>query len=244
MMAEHRTEDWEPTESAQSSAPRHGFQGDRALPPKAPLIPASLTIAVSREAGSRGSSIASRAGARMGWQVFTQELLEYMAHEGTIRPRVIDDLAPEARRWVDTRLTYLLEHQLLHASLTDLARMVLTLGVQGEVLLIGRGAGFILPRESTLHVRIIAPRDARVAYISQWLRLPVEEAVAQVNLRDTKRGEFIATHFGRQANDIYQYDLLLNSSLLGEDLSAELIVQAARAKLTARTGHTPLDIVN
>jgi hypothetical protein len=234
MMAEHKTEEWEPTESAQPAAPRHGFQGDRALPPKQPLIPASMTIAVSREAGSRGSSIASRAGTRLGWQVFTQELLEYMAHEGTIRPRVIDDLSPEARRWVDTRLTYLLEHQLVHPSLTDLARMVLTLGVQGEVILIGRGAGFILPRESTLHVRVIAPRDDRVAYISQWLRLPGEEAAAQVTLRDNKRGDFISTHFGRQAGDIYQYDLLVNSSLLGEDLSAELIVQAARAKLAAR----------
>ena len=33
---------------------------------------------------------------------------------------------------------------------------------------------------------------------------------------------------------MYQYDLLLNSSLLGEDTCAELIVLAARAKLAAR----------
>jgi cytidylate kinase len=233
-MSEHRIEEWGPAEEAQPGAPRHGFQGDRAALPKGPLLPASLTVSVSREAGSRGASIAARAGARLGWQVYTQELLEYMAHAGTVRPAAVEELSPEARGWVDVRLKYLLEQKQLHPSLTELARTVLTLGVLGEVLLIGRGAGFILPHESTLHVRIIAPRDDRVAYLSQWLRLPLEEAAAQVDLRDTRRREFIATHLGREAGDMYQYDLLLNSSLLGEELCAELIVQAAKAKLTAR----------
>ena len=111
--------------------------------------------------------------------------------------------------------------------------MVLALGAQGEVILIGRGAGCILPSASTLHVRIVAPLADRIAYMSEWLRLTVEEATAQVELRDRRRAEFIATHFHRQPSDIYQYDLLLNSTLLGEELCAELIAQAARAKLAA-----------
>jgi cytidylate kinase len=233
-MSGHRIEEWDSAEEAQPRAPRHGFQGDRAAVPKGPLLPASLTVAVSREAGSRGASIATRAGTRLGWQVYTQELLEYMAHAGTVRPAAAEELPPEALRWVDARLKFLLEQKHLHSSLTELARTVLTLGVQGEVLLIGRGAGFILPHEATLHVRVIAPRDDRVAYLSQWLRLPMGEAAAQVDLRDARRREFIATHYDREAGDMYQYDLLLNSSLLGEELCAELIVQAAKAKLTAR----------
>ena len=55
-----------------------------------------------------------------------------------------------------------------------------------------------------------------------------------MELRDRSRAEFIDTHFHRQPADVYQYDLLLNSSLLGEDLCAELISQAARAKVVAR----------
>jgi hypothetical protein len=70
--------------------------------------------------------------------------------------------------------------------------------------------------------------------MSQWLRLTEEAAAAQVELRDRRRAEFITTHFHRQPADVYQYDLLLNSSLLGEDLCAELIAQAARAKVAAR----------
>jgi hypothetical protein len=70
--------------------------------------------------------------------------------------------------------------------------------------------------------------------MSQWLRLTVEQSAEQVRQRDARRASFISTHFHRQPGDIYQYDLLLNSSLLGEDLCAEQVAQAARAKLAAR----------
>src|SRR5947209_4254655 len=83
-------------------------------------------------------------------------------------------------------------------------------------------AGCILPARSTLHVRVVAPLPDRVAYMSQWLRLTVTEAAEQVRLRDHRRAEFIETHFQRRPADVYQYDLLLNSSVLGEDLCAEL----------------------
>jgi hypothetical protein len=70
----------------------------------------------------------------------------------------------------------------------------------------------------------------RIAYMGQWLRLSVEEAAERVRLRDQRRAEFIANHFQRQPADVHQYDLVLNSSLLGEDVCAELIAQAARAR--------------
>src|SRR5262249_48199375 len=117
-----------------------------------------------------------------------------------------------------------------------LARVILAVAVQGKAMLIGRGAGYVLPRETTLHVRIIAPLPDRIAYMSQWLRLTLDEAAEQVRLLDNRPAEFMQAHFHRQPSDIYQYDLLLNSSLLGEELSVALIAQAARAKLAA---HVP-----
>ncbi|MGE3806071.1 MAG: AAA family ATPase [Gemmataceae bacterium] len=216
-------------------SPHHGFQGDRGAVPTPVEFPASLTIAVSREAGSRGSSIAARAGQRLGWQIYNQELLEYIAQEGAFRQDVVENLAAPASRWVEEQLDRLTREQNLsqHPSILDLARTILALGVQGEVVMIGRGAGCILPRETTLHVRTVAPRADRIAYMSQWQRLTEKEAAEQVELRDNRRSEFILTHFHRQPSDVHQYDLVLNTSLLGEDLCAELIIAAARAKLDA-----------
>jgi cytidylate kinase len=228
-------------------SPHHGYQGDRTPAPAIPAVPASLTIAVSREAGSRGGTIARRAGRKLRWHVYNQELLEYMAQEGAFRQSLTANLSAAADHWVEEHLDSLQRDQNLsqHPSLVELSRLVLTLGAQGEVILIGRGAGCVLPRASTLNVRIVAPLEDRIAYMSQWLRLSLEEAAAEVELRDGQRAEFIATHFHRQPSDIYQYDLLLNSSLLGEELCAELVAQAARAKLAASQlpGSAPSPVV-
>jgi cytidylate kinase len=216
--------------------PRHGFRGD--LEEAAPVFPWGLTIAISREAGARGATIAKRAGVKLGWQVYSQDLLEYIAQEGTFRQDVLDNLPVTAGMWVDDRLSSLLKEQDLspNPSILDLARMVLSLGAQGEVVLLGRGAGCILPARSTLHVRLVAPVVDRVAYMSQWMRLTEEEAAEQVRKRDSRRADFLATHFHRKPNDFYQYDMVLNTSLLGEERCTELIVQAARAKAAALAG--------
>ncbi len=214
--------------------PRHGFRG-AGVPAPIPAVPVSLTIALSREAGSRGHTIALRAGQKLGWPVYNQELLEYIAQEGAFRENVAATMPEPARRWAEERLQQLLREQDLsrHPSVVELARVVLSLGAQGEVVLVGRGAGFLLPRASTLNVRVVAPWDERVAYMSQWLRLSTAEAAEHVRTRDEQRARFVTDHFHHQPTDVYQYDLLLNSGCLGEDLCAELIVQAARAKLAA-----------
>src|SRR5215468_5019122 len=97
---------------------------------------------------------------------------------------VIADLTPEATAWVDASVQRLADEQKIsrerHA--LDLARVILAVASQGEAVLIGRGAGYILPRATTLHVRIIAPLPDRVAYMSQWLRLTLDEAAEQVRL--------------------------------------------------------------
>jgi cytidylate kinase len=202
-----------------------------------------MTVAISREAGSRGGSIAQRVSAQLGWQLYRQETLEYIAGEGNFRQELIDSLSPLARAWVDEQLDRLQRQQTLspHPSVLDLGRMILSLGSSGEVILVGRGAGCILPAASTLHVRIVAALADRIAYMAQWLRLTPQEAAKQVELRDSRRAQFIETHFHRKAGDVYQYDLVINTSLLGEELAAKLIAQAALAKLAVMRGQSKDD---
>jgi hypothetical protein len=219
-------------------SPRHGFQGDRGAPPPVRSGPSTLTIALSREAGARGGSIARRVGRKLGWQVYDQELLEYMAQESIVSQGVLDAPPATPADWVEARVQQLIREGtvLEHPSIVNLTRVILSLGAQGQAVLIGRGAGCLLPRETTLNVRIVAPLHERIAYMGDWLRLTVEEATERVRLRDERRTEFIANNFHRDPGDIHQYDMVLNSSLLGEDVCAELIAQAARAR-TAQLAH-------
>src|SRR5690349_15953042 len=89
-------------------SPRHGFQGDRGAPPPPRLGPPTLTIAFSREAGARGGSIARRVGRKLGWQVYDQELLEYMAQEALARQGVLDAPPATPADWAEQRVQQLI----------------------------------------------------------------------------------------------------------------------------------------
>lgn len=213
-------------------APHHGTRGERAAPAS---LPRGLSIALSREAGSRGSSIARRVSARMGWDIYTQEMIEVLAQESALNSEIVKELPPGAAEWVEEHIQQLLQEQSVsrNPQVIELARVIALLGVQGEVVMLGRGAGCVLPAATTLHVRLVAPLQDRVAYMGQCLRLTDEEASEQVRRRDHRRAEFLSTHFHRKPGDMHQYDMVLNTSFLGEETCADLIVQAAKAKMNA-----------
>ena len=69
--------------------------------------------------------------------------------------------------------------------------------------------------------------------MGQSMRLTEEEAAEQVKKRDHRRADFLNTHFHRRPGDVHQYDLVLNTRLLGEEACADLIIQAAKAKMAS-----------
>lgn len=217
-----------------SDSPHHGFQGDRGAHTTRPTIPGSLTIAFSRQSGSRGARIAALVGEQLGWQVYTHELLAYGSQDEQFYEEIFEGLTPAARKWVDDELrrSPLGDKLDTAGSAVNLARIILALGAQGDVILVGRGAGYLLPRQTTLHVRTVAPLADRIGYMSQWLRLTHEEAAEQVHARDLRREGFIQNQFGVSPHDAHLYDLVINTSSIGEELCADLVVQAAKGKLT------------
>ena len=236
-MTEHYSDDFNLPVIEPGQSPLHGYRGSEAKA-AARGIPAGLTIAISREAGARGATIAKRAGEKLNWEVYSQDMLEYGAQNAALRQDVLDKLPPGAAEWIEQHLQQLLEQPAFshNPNIVDLARLVLSLGALGNVILLGRGAGFLLPSRSTLHVRLVAPLQDRIAYMSQWLRLTVEEAADQVRKRDHRRTDFLATHFHRKPNDVHVFDMILNTSMFGEERSADVIAAAAKAKMSALVG--------
>lgn len=215
-----------------TAAPLHGNRGDRT--PR-PAGPPAVTVAVSREAGARGGGIARRVGKRLGWEVYTQEHLEFLCAHDASRQSVLADLPPTAAGWVAAQLDRVRRDRGIdpEAEGGDMPRLILSLAARGQAILVGRGAGFYLPRESSLHVRIVAPLAARVAHLADLLRLTREQAAEQVRQRDERRAEFLLKHFGRRTADPYDFDLVINSGLLGEETCADVILSALNGKQDA-----------
>jgi len=109
-----------------------------------------------------------------------------------------------------------------------LVKTVLALGSHGECVIVGRGSAFILPAETTLRARLIAPRKDRVAAIRQRLGVSQKKAARQLRLLDRERNIFVQDHFFKDPADPQYYDLILNVARYGVAGCAELIVDALK----------------
>ena len=220
------------------STPLHGYRGETARSVARP--PRCLTVVITREAGARGGRIARRVGQLLGWQVFDQEMLGYLVQNESAKAEMLADVPPEALAWANCEYARQLEtRQLGGGDQTELLRLAFVLAAKGEVVLVGRGVGELLPAATTINVRVIAPFPQRVAYFTQWLRLTPAEAEIEVAARDRVRSALQIALVGSDPDDLAQYDLLLNSGRLGEGECAELIAQAVRVKQLLPQGSDP-----
>lgn len=220
-----------PDAVAFQNAPVHGFRGDDGDPGPAPR-PRGLTVAVSREAGARGTTLARKVGELLGWQVFDQDLLDYLQMTEAERDQLLAGIPPPARAWADAHLAHLRRAGKLEAegASADLYRLLFAVAARGEAVIVGRAAGHLLPAESTLHVRVVAPFESRVGYIAQTLRLTRDEAAAEVRRRDERRAHFVSQAVFRDAADPAGYDLVVNAARLGLEAAAQLVGWAVRVK--------------
>jgi cytidylate kinase len=222
-----------------TSTPLHGHRGagrDR------PAAPAGVAIAISREAGARGGTVARRVGKRLGWQVYTQELLEFLCANDVARQSVLADVPADAAGWVTAQLDRMKRDRGIDpdAEGSDMPRLILSLAARGQAILVGRGAGYYLPRETTVHVRIVAPLADRIAHMADWSRQTREQAAEKVRATDERRAELLLKYLGRRSTDLYDFDLVLNSGLLGEETCADVILAALNGKQDTLDGDSRL----
>lgn len=213
------------------AVPLHGFRGD-APAPASVTRPRGLAVAISREAGARGGTIARKVGELLGWQVFDRDTLEYLTQDDTARAQLLADVPDPAREWADDHLARLQRAAKLttEPGTVALLRLVLLAAARGDAVIVGRGAGFLLPSETTVHVRIVAPFEARVAYFADCLRMPRAEAAAEVRARDDRRARYLTHAIGQDGTNPTSYDLVVNSARLGIEPTAQFIGWAVRIK--------------
>src|SRR5205823_4660030 len=140
--------------------PVHGYRGQAPTPP--PLThPRGLSVAVSREAGARGGTIARKVGELLGWQVFDQDSLDYLMQNDTAREQLLAEVPAAARAWTDSHFARLQRDQKLSADpeTAGMIRLLLAVAARGDAVIVGRGAGILLPPETTDHVRVVAQFD-------------------------------------------------------------------------------------
>jgi cytidylate kinase len=201
----------------------------------------AFTIAISRQSGARGTTTARAVGERLGWAVYDRELVEQIAQDMKLQASLLERVDEKKVGW----LQEFMESFSLTPVASDvayvhrLAKTIASLVAHGDCVLVGRGVAHILPVETTLRVRLVAPVAWRVVAISRKLGVSEEEAAVKVAAIDQQRDQFVREHFNRDTTDPSLYDLVLNTERFSVEQCADLIVEALHRLQTAVAGKTP-----
>lgn len=187
-------------------------------------------IAISRSIGSGGHIVADELGRRLGWAVFDRELLHAMAQDDAVRMRLYQAFDERDRSWLEAAVHWLMRGELRREDyFYRLSETVLALARRQPVIFVGRGCDHILPRDRGLRVWMTASFERRAEVVAQRTGVAPEAARAEVRRVDMERSEFRRAHFGRQADDVTNFDLVLSMDRWTPPQAATLIVAALKA---------------
>jgi len=95
---------------------------------------------------------------------------------------------------------------------------------EGRVILVGRGAQALLAtRRNALHVYVVASPPFRKKVAVERLGVSPAEVEKLIQETDHQRDEYVKSHYGRDRQDLSQYDLVLNAERLGFEGAADII---------------------
>lgn len=194
--------------------------------------PRPFSIAISREAGTRGPAVARAIGERLGWQVYDHELLEIIARDLHVGVNLLENVDERHITWLQECVEAFAAVPAVREQkyVRHLIEVMLSLSARGRCVIVGRGSPFVLPPATTLRVRLSAPVADRIADIARDQRLSRSDAVRYVEQTDRDRAQFVKLHFLRDPTDVRNYDLFLNTSQFSIDDCASLIVDALQQK--------------
>jgi cytidylate kinase len=191
-------------------------------------------LLISREKGAGGNSVAQFVGRRLGWQVFDDKIVDEIAQKAHVSRQLIESLDERDQAMIRGIIDQLLDPRKIGTSgyLVYLKEIVLTLGHQGDVIIVGHAAEYILPGQFGLNVRVIAPIETRIRRIADKTRLSLDAARVEVERTDRERLRAVRRNFGGQnVVDPLSHDLTINTAAISIEAAAEIIITALHQKL-------------
>lgn len=189
-----------------------------------------LVITVSREAGSGGSRVARKLSLDLDMDLIGGQIIQHVAESAKMSRKVIESLDEKEVTRRDSWLAALFEAKHLWPDqyLQHLTKVIGTIGRYGNAIIVGRGAHYILPRDTTFRVRVIAPLDLRITETMQHYGYTAEVAEQFVLKREAERRAFIRKYYHADVTDSSQYDIVVNTRI-GIEGAAEAVKDGFRA---------------
>jgi cytidylate kinase len=185
-------------------------------------------ITISREPGSGGSEIARRLAKDLNMDLIGAQIIQKIAESSDISTRIIQSLDEKEVTRRDIWLESLFEKRhLWHDEyLFHLTKIIGTMGRQGNFIIVGRGAQFILPPEDTFRLRFIAPMEFKIANVMRDFGSSRTDSERYIIKTDSNRLAYLRKHFNADWSDPSHYDIVINTGKFGIDVAVETIKTA------------------
>ena len=202
--------------------------------PAASSRPVPPIVTVSRQAGSRGSYLASRLAQKLGYLRVDREAIDAIcSHSGYVK-RIVESLDDRNRSELALLVEGVFAGQMVDHSdyFRHLYQVTLSMSRLGGVILMGRGGNFILGQNQGLHLRVVAPVATRIDNLVRYRNLAATQAQEYIAKSDSDRRQFILRQFNADIDDPVRYDLIANTAFLDVEELTETISTALRAKMS------------
>ena len=193
----------------------------------------NIIINIGRQFGCGGLEVARVLGQKLGIPVYDNELITKAAQDSGFSENLFKE-NDETRHFFSLKTVFSGPFGRDYTSENELFKIqsetIREIALKGNAIFVGRASDYVLRDfDCCLNIFITAPKKARIRRIGERLSLDAKEAWALIQKKDKSRKQFydfvtMGDNWGVAGN----YDLCIDSSLLGIEKTAELIIQFGR----------------
>jgi len=195
-------------------------------------------VTISRQRGSQGSYLAEKLAEKLGYQLLHREIIDEICNSSGYRRKIIESLDNKVRSKIELWFEGVFKGIYVDASdyHRHLYKVIMSISELGGVVVVGRGANFMLKEDQGFHARIVASIPKRISNLVEFQNLPRELAEIEVKKMDRARAEFVKNNFGKDINDPRSYDIVINTTFVDVEDAAMLVENAMKAKIKTLIG--------
>jgi len=194
-----------------------------------------ILINIGRQYGAGGKGVAALLGERLGIPVYDNELLQKAAEESGFSPALFKKSDEKRRLWRFGGLFGLNRASSYAPSAIDgtelfkfQSQAIRDIAEKGSAIFLGRASDYVRRDKDCLDVFICAPLEDRVKRVCERTGMTAEEAEKYILKKEKTRSDyynfFTFGNWGVASN----YDLCLDSSLVGIEGAADIIIDFGR----------------
>ncbi len=192
-------------------------------------------ITISREFGSGGRTMGRKIAEKLGIPFYDKELVDQIAVESGFAPKFVEEHGEHSP--TGSFFSYAFAPQGVPGIMNGLStadflwniqcNVILQLADQGPCVIVGRNADYILKdRPDALHVYVFADVPYRADRIVRLYGESEKSPEQRLAEKDKRRRVNYQHYTGRTWGMAQNYDLCLDTGVLGEDYCAEIVVNA------------------